>query len=194
MPASIDDPVDIFKELFERAAQTSVEPDAMVLSTVDENGRASGRYVLLKGVDARGFVFYTNLESRKAHALNVNPSAALCFYWPSIEKQVRVEGTVERVSDAEADAYFATRPRESQLGAWASLQSEGLESRDALDRRVGEARARFEGRAVPRPPFWSGFRVVPRSIEFWTRDPARLHERVVFQCRNGGWERSLLFP
>ncbi len=177
MPASIDDPIDIFKELLERAAQTSVEPDAMVLSTVDENGRASGRYVLLKGVDTRGFVFYTNLESRKARALSANPSAALCFYWPSIEKQVRVEGTVERVSDADADAYFATRSRESQLGAWASRQSASLESRDALDRRVSEARARFEGRVVPRPPFWSGFRVVPRSIEFWTRDPARLHVR-----------------
>jgi len=194
MPASIDDPIDIFRDLFERAAQTSVEPDAMVLSTVDENGRASGRYVLLKGVDARGFVFYTNLESRKAHALNVNPSAALCFYWPSIEKQVRVEGTVERVSDAEADAYFATRPRESQLGAWASLQSAGLESRDALDRRVGETRARFEGRAVPRPPFWSGFRVVPRSIEFWTRDPARLHVRDHYERDGDRWIRTLLYP
>src|ERR671937_135581 len=126
MPASVDDPIDIFKDLFERAAQTSVEPDAMVVSTVDENGRASGRYVLLKGVDARGFVFYTNLESRKARALNANPSASLCFYWPSIEKQVRVEGTVERVSDTEADAYFATRPRESQIGAWASHQSATL--------------------------------------------------------------------
>ena len=183
MPASIDDPIDIFKELLERAAQTSVEPDAMVLSTVDENGRASGRYVLLKGVDTHGFVFYTNLESRKARALSANPSAALCFYWPSIEKQVRVEGTVERVSDADADAYFATRPRESQLGAWASRQSASLESRDALDRRVSEARARFEipdlhfCRACDRPF------VVPASVLDVVGDDRYL---VELECMNCG--------
>ena len=194
MPASIDDPIDIFTELFERAAQTCIEPDAMVLSTVDEKGRASGRYVLLKGVDARGFVFYTNMESRKARALSANPSAALCFYWPSIEKQVRVEGTVERVSDADADAYFATRSRESQIGAWASHQSATLESRDALDRRVTEVRERFQGAAVPRPPFWSGFRVVPQSIEFWTRDPARLHVRDHYERDGNLWVRTLLYP
>lgn len=191
---SIDDPIAIFLELFERAGRECAEPNAMVLSTVDADGRPSGRYVLLKGVDAGGFVFYTNLGSRKAQALAANPHAALTFYWPPLEKQIRVEGDVERVSDADADAYFATRPRESQIGAWASKQSTALASQASLEERVRSAQARFDGGPVPRPPFWSGFRVVPRSIEFWTRDPARLHERVVFQRRNGGWERSLMFP
>lgn len=188
------DPIEIFRELFTRATQTCVEPDAMVLSTVDADGRPSGRYVLLKAVDHRGFVFYTNLGSRKARALDANPHAALCFYWAPIEKQVRIEGIVERVSDAEADTYFATRPREYQLGAWASNQSDVLESRAALDARVIEAHKRFEGAEVTRPPFWSGFRVVPRSIEFWTRDPARLHVRDHYERTADGWTRTLLFP
>ena len=167
----------------------------MVLSTVDADGRPSGRTVLLKAFDQRGFVFYTNLESRKARALIANPHASLCFYWMSLGKQVRIEGPVERVADAEADAYFATRPRESQIGAWASLQSAVLESRSALEQRVTEARERFDGGAVARPPFWSGFRVVPRAIEFWTRDPARLHEREQYQRNDDGrWVRSFLFP
>jgi pyridoxamine 5'-phosphate oxidase len=189
----IDDPVAIFQELFARVAQHVTEPDAMVLSTVDADGRPSGRTVLLKGVDARGFVFYTNLNSRKSLALAANPHAALTFYWPP-DKQVRVEGDVEQVSDAEADAYFATRPRDSQIGAWASDQSAALESRAVLDQRVDETRRRFDGAAVPRPPFWTGFRVVPRSIEFWTRDVARLHERVRFDRAGKGWVRSLRFP
>jgi len=145
-------------------------------------------------VDQRGFVFYTNLGSRKARALEANPYAALTCYWAPLDKQIRVEGDVERVSDAEADAYFATRPRESQIGAWASQQSDTLESQATLDARVREIQDRFAGAPVTRPSFWSGFRIVPRSIEFWTRDPARLHERVIFQRRNGGWERSLLYP
>ncbi len=189
-----DDPVAIFLELFERARGLCGEPDAMVLSTVDADGRPSGRYVLLKEVDARGFVFYTNLGSRKALALAANPHAALTFYWPPLDTQVRIEGAAEQVSGAEADAYFATRPRESQIGAWASEQSAVLESRAALDRRVGEMRHRFEGGAVPRPPFWTGFRIVSQTIEFWTRDPARLHERVRFERQAGGWSRALLFP
>jgi pyridoxamine 5'-phosphate oxidase len=190
----VADPIAMFLELYERAGRECAEPNAMVLSTVDADGRPSGRYVLLKGVDAGGFVFYTNLGSRKAQALAANPRAALTFYWPPLEKQVRVEGDVERVSDADADTYFATRPRESQLGAWASTQSTTLDARASLDERVRSVQARFDGGSVPRPPFWSGFRVVARSIEFWTRDPARLHERVIFQRNNGGWERSLLFP
>ena len=184
----------LFAALFARAGRECAEPDAMVLSTVDPEGRPSARYVLLKGVDERGFVFYTNLGSRKARALAAHPHAALTFYWPPLEKQVRVEGDVERVSDAEADAYFVTRPRESQIGAWASKQSTSLASPASLDERIRNVRERFEGAPVPRPPFWSGFRVVARSIEFWTRDPARLHERVLFQRSNGQWERSLLFP
>jgi pyridoxamine 5'-phosphate oxidase len=194
MIGGMADPIEIFKELFVRAGQSCSEPDAMVLSTVDADGQPSGRYVLLKGVDARGFVFYTNLESRKARALAANPVAALCFYWPSIDTQVRVEGPVERVSDLEADAYFATRPRESRVGAWASTQSAILDSRAALDLRVAEAAARFEGGEVARPPFWSGFRVRPRSIEFWTRDPARLHTRERFALEGSEWTRALLYP
>jgi pyridoxamine 5'-phosphate oxidase len=190
---SIDDPIAIFSSLFERASRECAEPEAMVLSTVDPDGRPSARYVLLKGVEDRGFVFYTNIESRKAKGLAAHPYAALTFYWPPTT-QVRIEGDVEPVPDADADAYFATRPRGSQIGAWASMQSAGMATRAELEARVHEVEVRFQDAAVTRPPFWSGFRVVARSIEFWTRDPARLHERVIFQRRNGGWDRSFLFP
>jgi pyridoxamine 5'-phosphate oxidase len=189
----VDDPVELFSALFDRAARESAEPDAMVLSTVDPDGRPSARYVLLKGADPRGFVFYTNVGSRKARAMAANPYAALTFYWPPAT-QVRIEGDVERVSDADADAYFATRPRGSQIGAWASDQSATLESRAALDTRVSAVEQRFANAPITRPPFWIGYRVVPRSIEFWTRDPHRLHERIMFQRENGEWQRSLLFP
>ena len=166
----------------------------MVLSTVDENGQPSGRFVLLKAVDDRGFVFYTNLHSRKARALEANPRASLCFYWAGLGKQVRIEGAVERVSDEEADAYFATRPRDSQIGAWASEQSRPLSERQVLDRRVAEMSTKFFDVAVPRPPFWSGYRLVPQVMEFWTRDAARLHVREHYQRTDDGWTRSLLFP
>jgi pyridoxamine 5'-phosphate oxidase len=190
----VQDPIELFRRLYEDAAQSCAEPDAMVLSTVDPDGRPSSRYVLLKAVDQRGFVFYTNLESRKARALTANPFAALCFYWPPLDKQVRVEGRVEGVSDVEADAYFATRPRESQIGAWASEQSGVLESSTTLTERVADVRRRFGDGVVSRPPFWSGFRVIPSSIEFWTRDPARLHLRERFDRRDNGWTSSLLYP
>jgi len=189
-----ENPIEIFRQLFARASQVCDEPDAMVLSTADAAGRPSSRYVLLKAVDERGFVFYTNLGSRKAHALASNPQAALCFYWAPLGKQVRIEGAVERVSDAEADGYFATRPRESQIGAWASRQSSAMTSRAELDARVVEIGAWFEGRTVDRPPFWSGFRVIPRSIEFWTRDAARLHVREHYDRMENGWTRTLLYP
>ena len=188
-----DDPIALFSTLYAQARRELPEPDAMVLATVDPGGRPSARYVLLKEFDARGFVFYTNLQSRKAKALTAHPYAALTFYWPPAT-QVRIEGEVERVSDAEGDAYFATRPRGSQIGAWASAQSAPLPSRQALDQRVAEFERRFEGAPVPRPEFWNGFRVVPSSIEFWTRDPARLHERESFERDGDGWKRSLLFP
>jgi pyridoxamine 5'-phosphate oxidase len=190
---TVDDPIALFTTLFERAASEHPEPDAMVLSTVDPDGLPSARFVLLKGVDARGFVFYTNLESRKAKALAAHPHAALTVYWPP-QTQVRIEGLVERVTDAEADAYFATRPRGSQIGAWASLQSSELASRAELDEHIRDAEARFAGVPVPRPPFWSGYRVRPSLIEFWTRDVSRLHERIVFRRDGDSWTRALLYP
>ncbi|MCU1385145.1 MAG: pyridoxine/pyridoxamine 5-phosphate oxidase [Acidobacteria bacterium] len=189
----VDDPIALFATLYERASSQCPEHDAMVLSTVDPDGRPSARYVLLKAFDDRGFVFYTNVESRKARALAAHPHAALTFYWPP-QTQVRIEGGVERVTDAEADDYFGTRPRGSQIGAWASRQSSPLTSRAELDRHIGEIDARFAGTLVPRPPFWSGYRVLPSSIEFWTRDVSRLHERIVFHRDKGSWSRSLLFP
>ena len=191
--AMADDPIALFSELFAGASQAHAEANAMVLSTVDADGQPSGRYVLLKAVDERGLVFYTNLGSRKSRALAANALAAVTFYWPP-DHQVRVEGRVERVADAEADAYFATRPREFQIGAWASAQSDALASRAALNGRVAETSVRFEGKPVTRPPFWSGYRVVPRTIEFWRRDPHRLHERILFERRDGAWTRSFLFP
>jgi pyridoxamine 5'-phosphate oxidase len=189
-----DNPIERFHRLFEGAAEVCTEPDAMVLATVDPDGRPSARFVLLKAFDQRGFVFYTNLRSRKARALAVHPQASLCFYWAPIGKQVRIEGVTQSVADQEADDYFRTRPRESQLGAWASDQSAPLQSRAALEERLTALRARFDGRPIPRPPFWSGFRVVPDAIEFWTRDPARLHVRERFDRIGGAWRQTLLFP
>jgi pyridoxamine 5'-phosphate oxidase len=186
------DPIELFRQVFTRASDTCAEPDAMVLSTVDADGQPSGRVVLLKAFDERGFVFYTNLSSRKARALDADPRASLCFYWAPIGKQVRIEGTVDAVTDAEADAYFASRPRDSQIGAWASKQSRPMASRGELD--AVELQTRFEGRTVPRPPFWSGYRVVPRVIEFWTRDDARLHVRERYERRGDGWSQTLVYP
>jgi pyridoxamine 5'-phosphate oxidase len=191
----VPDPIAAFAAALERAAAAGVPlPEAMTLATVDERGAPSARAVLLKGVDERGFVFYTNLGSAKARHLALHPVASLLFHWATLEEQVRVEGPVERVTDGEADAYFATRPRGSQLGAWASRQSEPLRSHDELLARLAEAEERFRGREVPRPPGWSGFRVLPRRIEFWYGRPDRLHERLVYERTDTGWTASRLYP
>jgi len=190
-----EDPISLFKDWLADAERSEPNnPDAMTLATVTSDGAVSARMVLLKGVDERGFTFYTNLGSRKAEQLSANPGAALCFYWKSLKRQVQVEGTVERVDDAEADAYFATRPRGAQIGAWASKQSDPMEGRFRLEARMAKYTAKFHVGTVPRPDFWSGFRVVPERIEFWREQPFRLHDRVVYHRDGGGWTRQRLYP
>jgi len=192
------DPIAHFAALLREAQRVDrarlAEPTAMTLATVDDAGRPSARIVLLKDVDARGFVFYTNYESRKGRELLAHPWAALCFHWQPMERQVRVEGPVERVTDAEADAYFASRARMSRIGAWASRQSATLASDAELQQRVRDVEARFAGGDVPRPPNWSGFRVVPQRIEFWRGRPQRLHERILYERDDTGWRVRRLFP
>ena len=184
-----------FQEGFERAERARIpEPTAMTLATVDQHGRPSARTMLLKGVDADGFVFYTNLESRKGRQLSGNPNVSLVFFWREIYEQVKIDGQAEAVSDEEADAYFASRPRGSQIGAWASLQSQPLDSRESFEQRLAEMEQRFEGQDVPRPPHWSGLRVRPRRVEFWYGRQYRLHERVCFELADGEWQETLLFP
>ena len=189
------DPHLLFEEWFALAREAEPnDPNAMALATADAAGLPSVRMVLLKGHDARGFVFYTNQDSRKGGDLARNPNAALLFHWKSLRRQVRIDGSVAPVCGDEADAYFATRSRDSQLGAWASDQSRPLDRRETFEMRYEEMRLRFEGRPVPRPPRWSGYRVVPERIEFWTDRAHRLHERRLFTRGNGGWAEGLLYP
>jgi pyridoxamine 5'-phosphate oxidase len=188
-----------FAELFEEAkAGSELEPNAMTVATATAEGRPSARTVLLKSFDARGFVFYTHLHSRKGQELQANPRAALLFLWRSLHAagiQVRVEGLVEGVDDDEADTYFASRPRLSQVGAWASAQSETLGSRDDFEDRIAQVEKEFEGQEIPRPEGWSGFRVVPEVIEFWYGAEFRLHERWRYECDGAGeWDKRMLYP
>jgi len=187
-----------FAQLFaEAAAAGETDPTAMTVATAGLDARPSARTVLLKAHDARGFVFYTHLDGRKGLELQANPHAALLFHWPRVRHgvQVRVEGAVEIVGDAEADAYFASRPRVSQLGAWASKQSETLESREAFEQRMAQTEQEFEGRQVPRPLRWTGLRVRPEKLEFWYGAQFRLHERWLYECdRAGEWSKRMLFP
>ena len=189
------DPHALFEDWFAEARRSEPnDPNAVAVASVGADGMPSVRMVLLKGHDDRGFVFYTNCESRKGGELLANPKAGLLFHWKSLRRQVRVEGPVSVVSDAEADAYFATRGRDSRLGAWASDQSRPLDSRATFEARFADMAARFEGGDVPRPPHWSGFRVQAERIEFWRDRPHRLHERRLFTRSDGGWSEGLLYP
>ena len=190
------EPFRLFAEWLDDAVKSEPnDPNGVALATVDETGMPNVRMVLLKGFDEQGFVFYTNFESAKGREIRATMKAAMCFHWKSLRRQVRVRGPVEIVSDAEADAYYATRPRGSRIGAWASKQSSPLESRFALEKAVAEFTARYAIGEIPRPGHWSGFRIVPQTIEFWHDRPFRLHDRVVFsRTEDGGWEKTRLYP
>jgi pyridoxamine 5'-phosphate oxidase len=190
-----DDPFTLFETWFDAALKDGlVEPTAAALATCAADGQPSCRMVLLKGVDRRGFVIFSNAESRKGTEMTAHPRAALTLWWDRLERQVRIEGSVERVLDAEADAYHASRPRQSQIAAWASAQSRTIRDRAELDARFAETEERFEGKSVPRPPHWGGFRIVPSSIEFWQGRRDRLHDRIVFRREGDRWVRSRLSP
>jgi pyridoxamine 5'-phosphate oxidase len=191
-----DDPVAMFRRWFDDTVAAGVhEPNAMVVSSVSAQGRPSSRLVLLKGLDDRGFVFYTNLQSRKGEEVAANPAVSLLFPWHDLQRQVRVEGAASRVTPEEDEAYFASRPRESQLGAWASPQSSVVESRSALDERYDEVAARFaDADAIPLPPFWGGIRVAPEVVEFWQGRKGRLHDRLVYRADPSGWQVLRLAP
>ncbi len=188
------DPIAGFLQAVQRAQDAGVDTAPAALGTADVRGRPSVRMVLVRHADARGFVFYTNHLSRKARDLTSNPQAALCFHWPALEQQIRAEGRVERLGPRESDAYFATRPRGSQLGAWASEQSAPLPARELLDERYREVERRFGAGDVPRPPFWGGYRLIPDQVEFWYGRPDRLHDRILFTRHEAAWRKERLYP
>ena len=191
----LHDPVALFRAWFAAAQRAGlVLPESMTLATATADGVPAARLVLLKGVSPQGFTFFTNYDSRKGQELAANPHAALAFHWPILQRQVRVEGRVERLSPEESSAYFRTRPRGARIGAWASRQSETLESREELERRVREVDQRYPGEDVPCPPFWGGYRVIPERIEFWQGRINRLHDRLLFERRGDGWEAVRLYP
>jgi pyridoxamine 5'-phosphate oxidase len=194
VPDPLKDPIDQYLRAAARAAAEGVDTAPAALATADRTGRPSVRIVLLRGVDERGFVFYTNYGSRKAREITENPVASLCQHWPTLEEQIRIDGPVELVDPAESDRYFAGRPRDSQIGAWASDQSAALESRAVLEARFAEVDARYAGQPVPRPPFWGGFRLVPDRMEFWYGRPGRLHDRLQYLRTPDGWTTRYLFP
>jgi pyridoxamine 5'-phosphate oxidase len=194
-PSGVDDPIVLFQAWFREATDSGIEePSAMTVATIDPSGYPDARMILLKAVDERGFVFYTNLGSAKAKALMHDPHVALCFYWTEIGRQVRVCGRADLVSDEEADAYFATRPRLSQISAWASKQSQPMRGYFELEREVAKAALRFGVKEIPRPPFWSGFRVAPDRIEFWLKKPFRRHQRILYERTSDGWQKRWLYP
>jgi pyridoxamine 5'-phosphate oxidase len=195
MAAGDQDPFELFREWWDEAHKSEeAEPAAMALATATADGRPSVRMVLLRGIDERGFVFYTNLESRKGGELAANPHAAVVLHWKSLGRQIRIEGPAALVADEEADAYFASRARGSQIGAWASAQSRPMESRHGLEKSVAKFAAKFGLGKVPRPDHWSGFRIAPEHIEFWREGRFRLHERIVYHRTETGWDTERLFP
>jgi pyridoxamine 5'-phosphate oxidase len=189
------DPITEFQHALERAVAHQVDTAPVALATADRQGRPSVRMVLLRGADRRGFVFHTNYNSRKGRELDGNPHAALCFHWIALDEQIRAEGRVERLPEVESDAYFESRPRGSQIGAWASAQSDLLPTRETLEEQYRETERRFEGQAIiPRPPFWGGYRLIPDRIEFWYGRPDRLHDRVSYTREQGNWRIERLYP